>query len=61
MRWGPYLVAMAIVVVGLVVVDNVAPRASLPLVGLILLGIAVTRPGFLAELQRLGSGQTEAR
>ena len=49
MKWGKYLVAMAVVVVGLVVVGEVAPKAVLPLVLAIILGVALTHPSFLRE------------
>lgn len=49
MKWGKYLLAMAVVVVGLVVVGEIAPRAVLPLVLAIILGVALTHPSFLRE------------
>lgn len=55
MGWGKYLVALAVVVAGLVAVDAVAPRATLLIALLIVLGAAILRPSFLSELQKLTS------
>lgn len=53
--WPKYLAALGIVIVGLIGVEAVAPRAAMPLVGLILLGILVTHPTFMTELNQLSA------
>lgn len=51
--WGKWLLGVGVVILGLMAVDAVAPRATVPLAAAILLAVAVAHPGFSGELSRI--------
>lgn len=53
--WPAYLIALGIVTVGLIALEATAPKAVMPLVGLILLGVMVSHPAFMTELTQLSN------
>lgn len=55
MGWGAYLLALLIVVLGLGVLERIAPSAVLPVVGILLLGVLVHRPGVAGEIRAIFS------
>lgn len=54
MGWGRYLLAIGGVVVGLAALEAAAPRATLPMVALLLIGVAISHPTFASEMRAIG-------
>lgn len=54
--WGAWIGATVIVALGLAALESFAPEALMPALLLILLSVALTRPGFSQELIAITKG-----